>query len=63
MITDETCDILEWCNSLDVLFDIFSFSSETDYHTKEKWTFSEFIPVPENMKSDFFNIFLVLNLT
>lgn len=63
MITDKTCDILEWCNSLDVLFDVFSFSSETDYHTKENWTFSKFIPVPENMKSDFFNVFLVLNLT
>lgn len=61
LISDDQNDILEWCNSLNALFDIFCFSSETDYHTESNWNFSKFIPVPKNMKSQFFNTFIVLH--
>ncbi len=61
LISDDQNDILEWCNSLNSLFDIFCFTSETDYHTEPNWNFSKFIPVPKNMKSKFFNTFMVLH--
>lgn len=63
LVSDSSSEILQWCDKLNSIFDIFSFSSETDYHTNENWNFSTFIPIPKNMKSDFFNVFLVLNPT
>ena len=62
MVSDSEDEIKEWFNGLDSLFNIVSFSSESDYHTKENWNFAKIIPVPKNMKSRFFNAFCVLDV-
>lgn len=62
MVSDNEDEIQEWLNGLDSLFDIVSFSSESDYHIEENWNFAKMLPVPKNMKSKFFNVFCVLNV-
>lgn len=62
MISDNEDEIQEWLNGLDSLFDIVSFSSESDYHIEENWNFAKMLPVPKNMKSKFFNVFCVLKV-
>lgn len=62
MVSDNEDDIQEWLNGLDSLFDIVSFSSESDYHIEENWNFAKILPVPKNMKSKFFNVFCVLEI-
>lgn len=62
MVSDNEDDIQEWLNGLDSLFDIVSFSSESDYHIEENWNFAKMLPVPKNMKSKFFNVFCVLEV-
>ncbi len=62
MISDNEDEIKEWLNGLDSLFDIVSFSSESDYHIEENWNFAKLLPVPENMKSRFLNVFCVIDV-
>lgn len=62
MISDNEDDIQEWLNGLNSLFDIVSFSSESDYHIEENWNFEKRLPVPKNMKSKFFNVFFVMDV-
>lgn len=62
MISDNEDEIKEWLNGLDSLFDIVSFSSESDYHIKENWNFAKLLPVPENMKSRYLNVFCVIDI-
>lgn len=62
MISDNEDEIQEWLNGLDTLFNIVSFSSESDYHIEENWNFAKILPVPKNMKSKFFNVFCVLKV-
>lgn len=63
MITDNIDELNEWTEALETLFEIISFSSETDYHNENNWNFATTIPVPPNMKSNYFNLFTVLDIT
>ena len=62
LVSDNEDEIQEWTNGLDSLFDIVSFSSESDYHIEENWNFAKNLPVTQNMKSKFFNVFCVLEV-
>ena len=61
MVSDSKDEINEWLDGLSSLFEIVSFTSESDYHNEHNWNFSTMLPVPENMRSDYFNVFCVLN--
>ena len=61
MVSDNKDELNEWLNGLSALFEIVSFTSETDYHNEQNWNFATMLPVPENMRSDYFNVFCVLN--
>lgn len=61
IISDSEKEIQEWSEGINALFDIISFCSETDYHVEENWNFAKTLPVPKNMKSKFFNVFVVLD--
>ncbi len=62
MVSDDEEEIQEWLDGVDSLFDIVSFTCESDYHIEENWNCGKVLPVPRNMKSKFLNIFMVLNI-
>lgn len=62
MVSDSQDELFEWIEGLCELFDIVSFTSETDYHNEHNWNFATMLPVPKNMRSNYFNVSSVLTL-